>query len=102
MGVAQTLLQPDHCLAIRGKAKMTRLDNPGMHWADRDLVQAFAFGGKERLWFLIALRPGHVCQGVAQVPLAMIEPGPMVGQTYGFKAEEIPERALPKSFGVQG
>ena len=32
----------------------------------------------------------------------MVEPGPLVGQTYGIKAEEIPERAFkPKRGGMK-
>ena len=45
--IAKPLLQPHDCFAVGGEAKMARLDDAGMHRADRDLVQAFAFGGKE-------------------------------------------------------
>jgi hypothetical protein len=94
MGVAQTLLQPNHSLPIRGKAEMARLYNPGMHGANRDLVQAFAFRPKECIRLLIALRLRLFCQRMALAPSAMIEPGPLVWQTYGIEAKQIPERAF--------
>ena len=87
MGVAQTLFEPDHRLAIRGKTEMARLDDPGMHRPNRDLMQAFALGRKEPVRFPIALRLGLLCQRVAQLPAAMIEPGPPVGQPHGVKAD---------------
>ena len=42
--VAEPLFEPDHGLAVGGEAEMPGLDDAGMHRADRDLVQAFAFG----------------------------------------------------------
>jgi len=79
---------------IRGKAEMARLYNPGMHGANRDLVQAFAFRPKECIRLLIALRLRLFCQRMALAPSAMIEPGPLVWQTYGIEAKQIPERAF--------
>jgi len=35
---AKTLLEPHHMLAIGGEAEMTRLDDPGVDWPDRDLM----------------------------------------------------------------
>jgi hypothetical protein len=37
--VAEPLFQPHDNLAIRGKAKMPRLDDSGVHRADRNLMQ---------------------------------------------------------------
>ena len=50
--IAEPLLQPHHRLAIGGEAEMAGLDDAGMHRADRDLVQAFAFDREEciRRW----------------------------------------------------
>ena len=45
--IAEALLQPHHRLAIGGEAEMAGLDDAGMHRADRDLVQALAFGRQE-------------------------------------------------------
>ena len=47
--VPEPLLQPHHMLAVGGKSEMTRLDNAGMHGADRYLVQALAFDGEESI-----------------------------------------------------
>ena len=46
--VAQPLLEAHHGLAVGGEAEMAGLDDAGMHRADRDLVQALAFGRQER------------------------------------------------------
>ena len=47
VGVAQPLLQPHDRLAAGGEAEMSRLDDPGMDRADRNLVQAFALAGRK-------------------------------------------------------
>ena len=47
--IAEALLQPDDGLARRGEAEMARLDDAGMHRADRDLMEALAFGRQERI-----------------------------------------------------
>ncbi len=45
--IAEPLFEPYHRLAAGGEAEMSRLDDAGMHRADRNLVQALAFDGKE-------------------------------------------------------
>ena len=45
--IAEPLLEPHHRLAAGGEAEMPRLDDPGMHRADRYLVQALAFDRQE-------------------------------------------------------
>jgi hypothetical protein len=53
---------------------MTGLDNAGMHWADRDLVQALAFDRQERIRLAGASIRLHVAQWPALAPAAMVEP----------------------------
>ncbi len=72
--VAQALLQPHHGFAVAGEAEMARLDDAGMHRADRNLMQAFAFHRQER-----------IRRGIR----AMIEPGARVGQADRLKAEQV-------------
>jgi len=60
-GCSPNAPQPDHSLPIRGKAEWPG-SYPGMHGANRDLVQAFAFRPKECIRLLIALRLRLFCQ----------------------------------------
>ena len=46
--VAEALFEPHHGLAVGGEAEMARLDDAGMHRADRNLMQAFAFDRQKR------------------------------------------------------
>ena len=48
--IAEALFEPHHGLAAGGEAKMSRLDDAGVHRADRNLMQRFAFDGKEIVW----------------------------------------------------
>ena len=45
--IAEPLFEPHHEFAVGGETEMAGLDNAGMHRADRDLVQRFAFGRQE-------------------------------------------------------
>ncbi len=74
--VAEPLLEADHRLAVGGEAEMARLDDAGVHRADRDLVQAFALSRQE------------------DVGLAMAQPCSRVGQSFRLQAGEIAHRAL--------
>ena len=94
VGVAQTLFEPDHGFAVRGKAEMTRFDDSGMHGTDRDLVQAFAFRGTEMHRARGSPCGTGVCERVAHAPSAMIEPGTRVGQTLRLEPNEITDRAF--------
>ena len=47
--VAESRLEPHDRLAVRREAEVSGLDDAGVHGTDRDLVQAFAFGGQERI-----------------------------------------------------
>ena len=57
MHVAEPLFEPHHGLAIGGEAEMSRLDDAGMHRADRDLVQAFAFRRQKVIGGRLPLAP---------------------------------------------
>src|SRR6266508_1461471 len=50
-------LQINHRLAHHAEAKMARLDDARMHWADRDLVDTFTFHRQERKRCTIVLEP---------------------------------------------
>ena len=80
--IAEPLLQPHHGLAVGGEAEVARLDDAGVHRADRDLVQAFAFGRQERIR--------------AAVP----QPGPRVGRAFGLAARR--DRCIARSRRIAG
>ena len=77
--VAEALLEAHHRFAIGGEAEMARLDDACVHRADRDLMQAFALDGQER----IGRRIGTV-----------VEPGTRVGQSVGDKTEQVAHGAF--------
>ena len=86
--VTEPLLQPGHRLAVGGEAEMAGLDDAGMHWADRNLVQALAFDRQERIgrgrrytW--------PEAERMARAPMAMIEPGPHIGKAFRLETEKI-------------
>ena len=81
--VAEPLLEAHHMFAVGGEAEMSRFDDAGMHGTDRNLVQAFAFGGEE-----------SVGSSLPAIPHAVIEPGSRVGRTHGVKLEQIAYRAF--------
>src|SRR5205807_4752841 len=49
VGVAETLFEAHYRLAARREAKVAGLDDSGMDRTDRDLVQAWSFGGQEAI-----------------------------------------------------
>ena len=57
---------------------MTRLDDAGVHQPDRDLMQRFAFDGKETVWGPRLRRRVLRAERMLHVPEAEIEPGPRV------------------------
>ena len=90
---AETLLQPHHVLTIGGEAKMTRLDNAGMHRSDRNLMQPLTFRRKK------FVRHGFTCgtlftERMPHVPEAEIEPRPRVECINRIKTEQITDRAF--------
>jgi hypothetical protein len=76
MDIAEALFQTHHSLAAGGEAEMTRLDDPGMHRADRNLVQMFALGGEKIVRF------------------RMVEPRAPVERILGIQPIEVADRAL--------
>jgi hypothetical protein len=42
MDIAKALFEPRHGFASRGEAEVAGFDDPGVHWADADLMQALA------------------------------------------------------------
>ena len=72
--IAQALFQPNHGLAIRGEPEMARLDDPRVHRAHRDLVQALTFHRQER---------------VGSRVWAMIQPRTRIGQSNRLDPEQI-------------
>ena len=79
--VAEPLLEPRHRLAIGREAEMAGLDDPGMHRADRNLMQAVAVHRQEFVVDRIAPRRRRArAERRAQSPLAVIEPGAVVGR----------------------
>jgi hypothetical protein len=88
--VAEPLLEARHGLAIRRKAEMAGLDDPGMHRSDRNLVQAVAVHRQEFVVDRIAPRRRRArTERRAQPPLAVIEPGAVVGRVRRPVAVEV-------------
>ena len=76
--IAEPLFEPHHRLAVGGEAEMPGLDDAGMHRADRNLVQAFAFDRAGRR-SASRLRPAPAlvrAKRMRDVPAAVVEPGP--------------------------
>src|SRR5512144_247919 len=89
MHVTQSLLQPDHGLAVGGKAKMAGFDDAGVHRPYRNLVQALAFRWQKRIGFRRWFHGLCGTQGMAQPPAAMVKPRTMIGVAFGLKAAEF-------------
>ena len=79
MHIAEPLLQPHHVFAIGGEAEVAGLDDAGMHRADRNLMQAFAFRRQKGVWrgFLRGLL---IPERMAHVPEPEIEPTASIGR----------------------
>ena len=91
--IAEPLLQPHDRLAVGGEAEMAGLDDAGMDRADRDLVQALAFGGEEAIG-AAAARPLRIgaAERMAHAPAAVVEPGALVEQALRLEPEEVADR----------
>ena len=93
--VAELLLQARHGFAIGGEAEMAGLDDPGMHRADRDLMEAVAMHRQEIVGGGIAPRRRRPrTERRAQAPLAVIEPGAVVGRVRRPVAVEVAHGAF--------
>ena len=87
VNVAEPLLQPHDRLAAGVEAEMARLDDPGMHRPDRNLMQPDAFGAEKRVALrLAAARRGARPERMAERPAAMVEPRPRVGRAPRLQA----------------
>src|SRR6185437_2462320 len=96
--VAEPGFEPDNGLAIRVEAEMPRLDNAGVNRADRDLVQAFAFGRQKCVRLRLHVRRLRA-KRMARTPLPVIQPRPRIRRVLGLKPEEIADRALQTDRG---
>jgi hypothetical protein len=96
--VAESLLQPQYLLADDREPEMTRLDDAGMHWADRYFVHAVAGHAHE---LVIIRRHGiagravtGLCQRVlVRRPGAMAQPWPLI-RGVGAQAAKVECGAL--------
>ncbi len=98
--VAQPCFQADDSFAIGVEAKMPWLDDAGVYRTDRDLMQAFTFGGQKRI--RVRVRSCHLrAKRMAQAPAAMIKPGTQVRRVVGRQAEKVMNGAFqPDRRGV--
>src|SRR5262249_59593596 len=92
--VTETLLQPNHRLAVRGKTEMSGLDDAGMNRADGNLVQTLADGGQEGVRRAPRRSVAAISERVLHIPKAEIEPRPCVRGADRFEAVEIAHRTL--------
>src|SRR5579871_1590803 len=73
--ITKAFLEPRYGFAIGREAEMTRLDNAGMHRADRDLVEAVSVHSLEFIIGRVATRARDPrTERSVEAPLAMIEP----------------------------
>ena len=107
VGVAETLFEAHYRLAARREAKVAGLDDSGMDRTDRDLVQAWSFGGQEAIrrpldrasWRSRSgggwSRGGALLrEGRRLGPASMIEPRPPIGQPDHLDGEQVGDRPL--------
>ena len=93
--IAEPLLEPRHGLAIGGEAEMPRLDDAGMDRTDGNLMEPVAVHRQEFVIHGIARRRRAACpERRANAPLAVIEPGTLVGRIGGHMAVEIAHGAF--------
>ncbi len=96
--VAEPLFEPHHGLAAGGEAEMPRLDDPGVHRTDRNLVQALAFDGKELIGVTNCRRFFARTEWMPHVPEAEIEPGPRIRRPDG----DVTIKTLNSAFETDG
>ena len=80
MRVAEPLFQPHHGFAAGAEAEMSRLDDSGVHRADRNLMQAVALDGKEPIGLTNRRRRLARAERMPHIPEAEIEPRPRIRQ----------------------
>ena len=90
--VAEPLLEADHGLAAGREAEMARLDDPGMHGTDRNLMQLGPFGGQEAVARFAPRRGRLGGQRMTLRPAAVIEPRPRIRASFRDEPREIGDR----------
>ena len=92
--IAEPLFQPHHSLAVGGETEMARLDDAGMHRADRNLMQAFALRRQERIRSpACARRCGRRADG-ARPRIRWSSQGRVSGAPIGIEAIQIADGAF--------
>ena len=74
MRIAEPLLEPHDRLAAGMEAEVSRLDDPGVNGADRDLVQTRPLRLEEGVGVRRAVVGGAIAERMTQRPAAVIEP----------------------------
>ena len=79
--IAEALLEPNDRFAVGGETEMAGLDDAGVHWSDRNLVQALALGGQKgiRRRLLVSILAG--AERAPRAPASMVKPWPRVRKT---------------------
>ena len=98
MDIAEALLQPQHLLADHLKAEVPRLDDSGVHRADRNLVHAIARHAHERIILLTGLPFGQGDEVAPERelidrPRSLPGPWPLIVRV-ALYADKIESRAL--------
>ena len=99
MHVAQPLLEPHNSLAVGGEAEMAGLDDAGMHWPDRNLVEALAFRRQERIGQTLDRSGRARAERMADAPEAEVEPRPRIRQTDRLQAMKSADGAFEPDRG---
>ena len=94
VGIAEALLEPDNGFAARREAKMSGLDDPGMHRTDRNLMQTRTLRLEKPVGRQRRARPRRLGQWRCTRPASVIDPRPRIGQPDKFDAEQIADRPL--------
>ena len=97
--ISEPLLQPHHRLAVGVEAEMPRLDDAGVHGADRDLVQRRALGRIEGIGGAVGRHGLELPEWVAHAPTVVVEPGAQIGAVLRLDAIKIADRALQTQRG---
>src|SRR5262249_46367825 len=92
--ISQSFLEADDRLAASVKAKMPRLYNASMHWADGNLMQPFSLGRQEHVRRDGGGRRRSPAKRRDDRPSSMVQPGPRIWRPDRLIAEQILYRAL--------
>jgi hypothetical protein len=100
--VAEVLFQPKYALTHHRKAEVPRLDDPGMHRTDGNLMYAIAFHHDERVVLRRcgkSFKPGVLApqRKIVLRPGAMAQPRALVGRPLRNQADQVTTGALHPS-----